>query len=64
LPQATLGYCERRKTYREAVMSFPNVTFIPLDAVPLQQQTQFILKVDFLVVLRLPGDIPSYLFDI
>ena len=57
-PDDVIGY------YREAVTSFPNVAFIALDPVTLQQQTQFILKVDFLVVLRLTGNISSYLFDL
>jgi hypothetical protein len=64
LPQATLGSCAGRTIYREAVTSLPNIAFVALDMITLQQQTQFILKIGFLVVFRLAGNIRPYVFDL
>src|SRR5438132_14111560 len=44
-------------TNRDAVASLPKVTFIPFNAMPPQQRAQFILKVDFAVMLFLICDI-------
>ena len=53
------------KSYnRDAVASVPNVTVIPFDAMARQQFAQFILKIDFLVMLFLMSDVVLNLLHI
>ena len=51
------GYGRTKPSNREAVASFPDVTLVPFNLVLLQQQSQFILKINFLMMLSLVGDL-------
>jgi hypothetical protein len=44
-------------TNRKAVASVPNIFFIPFDAMPRQQRPNFILKIDFSMMLFLIGNL-------
>jgi hypothetical protein len=61
---ATLGLGRSKTINRNAVASFPDVTLIPFNLVLLQQQSQFILKINLLMMLSLVGNVFLHVLEV